>query len=76
MTGIKIMKHILLVGMLMSSASAFAHDGPFYSVEHLDAILLISLAAAATLIGGYAFLDKSAMTISARLQKIFSDKNL
>ena len=45
------MKHILLVVMLMSSASVFAHDGPFYSVEHLDAILLLGFAAAGLLIG-------------------------
>jgi len=68
------MKHILLVVMLMSSASVFAHDGPFYSVEHLDAILLLGLAAAGLLIGIYVFLDKSAMSISTRLLKIFTDK--
>ena len=74
MAGNGIMKHILLVVMLMSSASVFAHDGPFYSVEHLDAILLLGFAAAGLLIGVYAFLDKSAMPISTRLLKIFTDK--
>ena len=68
------MKNILLVFMLMLSPSVFAHDGPFYSVEHLDAILLLGFAAAGLLVGVYAFLDKSAMPISTRLLKIFTDK--
>lgn len=68
------MKHILLLVMLVSSGSVFAHDGPFYSVEHLDAILLLGLTAAGILIGGYAFLDKSAMLNPTRLLKIFTGK--
>tara|TARA_Y100001968_G_scaffold219139_1_gene201791 strand:+ start:698 stop:928 length:231 start_codon:yes stop_codon:yes gene_type:complete len=76
MTGPPNMKHILLAVILMSPTSLFAHDGPFYSVDHLDTILLLGFAAAVTLIGGYSFFDKSAMSISTRLAKIFTDKTL
>ena len=36
------MRPVLLLITLFASASAFAHDGPFFSLEHIDAIVLLA----------------------------------
>ena len=35
------MRSVILLIAFFTSASAFAHDGPFFSLEHLDAIVLL-----------------------------------
>ena len=35
------MRSVILLFAFFTSASAFAHDGPFFSLEHLDAIVLL-----------------------------------
>ncbi len=36
------MRSVILLIAFFTSASAFAHDGPFFSLEHLDAIVLLA----------------------------------
>ena len=36
------MKLVILLITFFTSASAFAHDGPFFSLEHIDAIVLLA----------------------------------
>ena len=70
------MPHLLLIVLSMSSTAVFAHDGPFYSVEHLDAILWLGFVATATIVAGLPIFDRSTESISTRVDKYFRDKNL
>lgn len=36
------MRSVILLITLFTSASAFAHDGPFFSLEHIDAIMFLA----------------------------------
>ena len=36
------MRLVILFITIFTSASAFAHDGPFFSLEHIDAIVLLA----------------------------------
>ena len=36
------MRSVILLITFFTSASAFAHDGPFFSFEHIDAIVLLA----------------------------------
>ena len=36
------MRSVILLITIFTSASAFAHDGPFFSLEHIDAIILMA----------------------------------
>ena len=36
------MRLVILLITFFTSASAFAHDGPFFSLEHIDAIVLLA----------------------------------
>jgi len=36
------MRSVILLITLFTSASAFAHDGPFFSLEHIDAVVLLT----------------------------------
>ena len=46
------MSYFLLLVLSTGSASVFAHEGPFYSLEHIDAILFLVFAAAAVIAAG------------------------
>ena len=36
------MRSVILLLTFFTSASAFAHDGPFFSLEHIDTIVLLA----------------------------------
>ena len=36
------MRSVTLLITLLTSASAFAHDGPFFSLAHIDAIVFLA----------------------------------
>ena len=36
------MRSVILLLTFFTSASAFAHDGPFFSLEHIDVIFLLA----------------------------------
>ena len=36
------MRSVILLTTFFTSASALAHDGPFFSFEHIDAIVLLA----------------------------------
>ena len=36
------MRSVILLITFFASTSAFAHDGPFFSIDHLDAIVLLA----------------------------------
>ena len=36
------MRSVIFLVTSLTSASAFAHDGPFFSLEHLDAIVFLT----------------------------------
>jgi len=58
------MRSVILLIAFFTSASAFAHDGPFFSLEHIDSIVFLACFGVIAAFGCVARFTGSTRTIS------------